>query len=200
MLLQMQWSMKQESPAFRHGECQQTDGEVNAVIDWFRSLPLYKELSIQYGNTTVNYIVCHGNMDECFLMNDGRVNQRMVAMRNGKEDILWDRNFSGHPWDYNTIVVHGHSPTLMEELICGGAAPGMIDFKENDINVDCGACFEEFPPSNLGAIRLEDFQEFYVNPPDEDVLHDLLGGVFERKRTKEELMKKYGISSAKKGR
>ena len=80
---------------------------------------------------------------------------------------IWKRiEYGNHGSD--EILVHGHTPTLDFEYIYWGVQdtkPGLISYRQNDINVDGGCVFaKEFPmyPAMLCAIRLEDLEEIYV--------------------------------------
>lgn len=149
-----------------------TDEYIDSVIDFFKSLPLIIEEDIKtIGDKTVHYIISHGSMSQDFINNDGTFNSdvltdeylstRMFIGEKPKDSILWDRNFFGNSWEYNTITVHGHTPTIIRDLVVRGAVPGLIDFKSKDINIDCGAVFHN-DGGQLAAIRLEDLEEFYV--------------------------------------
>ena len=61
-------------------------------------------------------------------------------------------------------IVHGHTPMIVPDCKFCGAVPGKIFFTPKDINVDCGEVFRghRHKEGNLGSIRLEDLEEFYV--------------------------------------
>lgn len=149
-----------------------TDEKVLSIIEWFKTLPLCKEVLIDYGEKQIPFVICHANFDAICLNEDGRVKSELFYKNSdrlthwSKEQfrMLWDRECFGHGWSHDTIVVHGHTPTLDCDLIDRGAYPGRIDFKKKDINVDCGACFSRYVGANLAAIRLEDLEEFYARP------------------------------------
>ena len=152
-----------------------TDQQVEKIINFFRNLPLYKELKIDMGNKKQHFIVVHGGITHNCLNEDESFSKRSIKMTNdsvrnytvraNRENILWDRTYNGRTWLKNTIVVHGHSPTLLPECEWYGAVPGKICYTWNDINVDCGEVYNHArsEDGNLAAIRLEDFQEFYAH-------------------------------------
>ena len=165
-----------------------TDAELIKVIDWMKSLPLYIESPIEYGDNTINFIVCHGDIRERYLDESGKVNPELIRICKADEAIVWDRNYYGHDWEYPTIIVHGHSPTGLDELVELGAAPCLIDFRDHDINLDCGCCFNH-PLANLSAIRLEDLEEFYARPVKTELYQELQedGLIFTRDEEKEKI-------------
>ncbi len=149
-----------------------TDEKVLEIIDWFKKLPLCIEVLVDHGGKQIPFVICHANFDAVCLNKEGRMKpellhkdcNRLTHWSREQFRMLWDRECFGHDWIYDTIVVHGHTPTIAEELIESGAYPGRIDFKKKDINVDCGACFDRYVGANLAAIRLEDLEEFYARP------------------------------------
>lgn len=174
-----------------------SDQQVDKIIDFFRNLPLYKELKIDMRNRRQNFIIVHGgiscnciNKDDTFRKSSIKYTNdavRNYTVRANREFILWDRTYNGRMWLDKTIVVHGHSPTLLSECEWHGAVPGKIFFTWNDINVDCGEVYNHCgrEDGNLAAIRLEDFQEFYVHG------HKIRGhGNEGRNKNKKELMLK----------
>lgn len=78
--------------------------------------------------------------------------------------------------------IHGHTPTISANYILGAAAvmerkyairPGVICYKENDINID-GGCFygqgQEIP-AFLCAICLETLEEIYLRDVKAQLIH-----------------------------
>ena len=76
-----------------------------------------------------------------------------------KRDInLWSRSEVDN-CESNEIIVHGHTPTIRSCV-----RPGMIEYRNNAINVDGGCCFKEgYPmcPCMLCGLCLETLEEFY---------------------------------------
>lgn len=151
------------------------DQQVEKIIDFFRELPLYKELKIDMGNKNQHFIIVHGGINRGCLNNDESFSKRSIketsdsvqryAARANREHILWERNHNGRTYLDKTIIIHGHSPTLLDECEWHGAVPGKIFFTYNDINIDCGEVYryQGHDKGNLAALRLEDFKEFYVH-------------------------------------
>lgn len=157
-----------------------TNEEIAEILDFFKSLPIFHEFNVkvqQYDGTTKkkHFIVVHSDVDRIHINKNETFKRRVITpkgiweiRRTGKEHpveyILWVRNYFGHMELKNTIIVHGHTPTFIDDLVIRGAKGGCIDFKYNDINVDCGLVFKDeyYPTANLGAIRLDDLEEFYL--------------------------------------
>lgn len=150
-----------------------SESEVEAMIEFFESLPIVIEMDVQTKEKEQHYIIAHAAMSSDFLTEDGHFIYEMLEceswLRDGEEEtgveprmhILWNRNFWGNLWKQDTIFVHGHTPTCVNDLTVRGAVPGRIDFKEKDINVDCGIhIYDRY--RNLAAIRLEDLEEIYL--------------------------------------
>lgn len=146
-----------------------TEEELDSIIEWFKALPVYKEIELEIFGKLVRYVIVHSNVPEECIDSNGHFLENMLDKKDAemcfigdyKQLVVWDRNYKGNRWKHNTIVVHGHTPTLASELIERGAIKGQIDFLYKDINVDCGMVYYE-SGSNLAAIRLEDLKEFYV--------------------------------------
>lgn len=147
------------------------------ILVFFEGLPFYKELKVDLEKRRQHYIIVHGgihktmiNKDESFkkrsiLESSKDVEWSYIAQMN-KEYILWDRNYRGNSWLKNTIVIHGHTPTISKQCTSRGAVSGNIWFNYCDINVDCGMVYRKndiYREANLAAIRLDDLEEFYVN-------------------------------------
>lgn len=105
------------------------------------------------GGVTVTYRICHAW--------HSKDKSRMI------EANLYERNFCGYFVD-NEIIVHGHTPTISDvyrvrERLDEGR-PGLIGYRQNDINVDGGCCFlKDFSeyPCMLCGICLETLEEIY---------------------------------------
>lgn len=71
---------------------------------------------------------------------------------------LWSRNEEDN-YESDEIIVHGHTPTIRSCV-----RPGMIEYRNNAINVDGGCCYKEgysSYPCMLCGLRLETLEEFY---------------------------------------
>ncbi len=126
-----------------------TIGSIEHFVEWFRGLPLYKKVTVEDTNGKLqSYVIAHGwyrkGADRSF--------------------ILWERDidrFGRFLPDYvpesDEILIHGHTPTLNEN---GYANNAEVCFREHSINIDCGACYENYE-GKLAAIRLEDKKVIY---------------------------------------
>lgn len=150
------------------------------TFQFFLNLPYYKELYIKTKKKIQHYIVVHSTVPS-YLMEgkDGVDIFHKEPLDNYKNnmhslvdyykdaepayDTVWDRIYCGNNF-LDTIVVHGHTPTLTSEVLMMGGFPARAYYSQNDINIDCGCVFRENgAPGNLMAIQLEDLQEVYVH-------------------------------------
>lgn len=145
------------------------DEYVMKAVDFFKSLPIYLEVEVNTGNRVQHYVVCHAAIPNDMMQPDGKLNTdykinqhiKMLGYRNLTDYVVWERNYWGNSWKADTIVVHGHTPTCIRDLEVRGAIPGKIDFRNKDINLDCGMCYNDYD-CNLAAICLETLDEFYA--------------------------------------
>lgn len=145
-----------------------TDDYVIKIIEFFKSLPLFIDLDVTTeSGRNQYYVICHAALSNNVLDDNGRIDRTQCRENHDSfnkvldEYILWERNYWGNNWNYDTIVVHGHTPTCTRDLAVRGSNPGRIDFRRKDINVDCGMCFG-IEVSNLAAICLETLDEYYA--------------------------------------
>ena len=137
------------------------------IIQFFKSLPLYIDVDVEAFGRQQYYVICHAALSNNVLDDNGRIDRTQCRENHDSfnkvldEYILWERNYWGNNWNYDTIVVHGHTPTCTRDLAVRGSNPGRIDFRRKDINVDCGMCFG-IEVSNLAAICLETLDEYYA--------------------------------------
>lgn len=144
------------------------------IIQFFSKLPVYVEYDFLQQGKKQHYIVVHGDVPwYCFNKNETmskraleKVYSPSVTLGIGKsviEEIVWGRNLEGHPELKHTTVVHGHTPTNLLELPEEQKYKGRICYRPHDINVDCGIVFKRRGDqyANLGALRLNDLEEFY---------------------------------------
>ena len=157
-----------------------SDEKIVEICNFFKSLPIYYEVNVKvrqynYSEKKKHFIIVHSDVRREYLNKDETFKRRVITpkgvweiRRTGKPNpissILEDRNYFGHSELNHTIIVHGHTPTIINDLVIRGAKSGCIDFKYNDINVDCGIVFKnaQKPTANLAAIRLDDLEEFYL--------------------------------------
>ena len=149
--------------------------DIDKIEDFIESLPFYKIKKIN----GINFIITHSSFPSEFITSKGNILDKELnkvikeygykAIIRDKykshiiSDLIWTRNYAGNNFK-NTIIVHGHSMTILDETINKKGVPGRIYYNRNDINVDCGCTFRRFgnPEANLAAIRLEDLKEFYT--------------------------------------
>lgn len=157
-----------------------SDEKIREIYNFIKTLPVYYETNsmlIRADGTRKkqHYIVVHGDLDRNFMNKDESFRKTCLSMQEKRRHtikgartplfrIVWDRNYFGHCELKHTIIIHGHTPTISRDLRVRGAMSGMIDYKFNDINVDCGMVFlnEDHRTANLAAISLDDLEEIYL--------------------------------------
>ena len=131
--------------------------KLKPYMDFLDSLPYDKALTIEssWGNR-VTFRIVHAFYEYA-----------VVSIKEQHHSNIWKRiEYGNHASD--EIMVHGHTPTLDINYIYWGlkdTKPGMVSYRQNDINVDGGCVFaKDFPmyPAMLCAIRLEDLEEIYA--------------------------------------
>jgi len=148
--------------------------KIHAYMNFFSSLPYDKLLKIQskWGRM-VDFRIVHSFYEY------GDISQEEQHQAN-----LWKRMYCGNHIS-DEIIVHGHTPTIDFEYIYWSihdTKPGMISYRQNDINIDGGCVFaKEFPmyPAMLCAIRLEDLEEVYAYTVEERFMQKARDGVEE---------------------
>lgn len=129
----------------------ETVGSIRPFIEWFKTLPLYKEIDIKdnEGNT-IHYVIAHAWYEKGM----------------SRDDILWYRDLTSKDCldekDYQGegILIHGHTPTLCIKD-CIKKPKNEVLFRDKSINIDCGCVFQRYG-GNLAAIRLEDKKVIYA--------------------------------------
>ena len=114
-----------------------------AVVDFMKQMPVYKKLSV----AGKDYLLVHGGLG------DFRPDKKMEEY--SLHDLVWERPDYSTPYFPDVYVVTGHTPTL---IIADNPRPGYIFQGNHHIAIDCGSYW---PGGRLGAIRLDDGQEFY---------------------------------------
>ena len=125
------------------------DGFKKLSVDEREALIAYLEEFSPYETLTVNgrnFILVHGGIP---------YDKRHLPMdRQDVREIITERPDYTKQYYSNIFLVTGHTPTLNIDP----SYEGRIWRKNNHIAIDCGAGFD----MQLGCIRLEDFEEFYV--------------------------------------
>ena len=152
------------------------DLQLKEILNWLKSLPYFKEKIVQTPKGEQRYIIVHAAVPTECLNKDGSFNEYSITCseKEGKkawiaqelrERILWDRDCAQHNVAGNTIIVHGHTPTIRQKEKNDDVVVGKIKRNGNDINIDCGIVYGALKSrgwlGDLAAIRLEDLEEFY---------------------------------------
>lgn len=134
-----------------------TPEKMEPYMNFFRTLPFNIKMDIiTSAGVKQEYIIAHASYSF-----------DAITEKEQNQINIWERNFDGNEVN-DTIVIHGHTPTLANEYIyptddCNH--PGMICYSRNDINIDGGCVFSGrylFYPAYLCAICLENLQEIYA--------------------------------------
>lgn len=136
---------------------------IQKTIDWFKTLVYYKDVTIN----NRRFIIAHGNVTKDVV----DIKNNCIKDELNREDIdniLWDR----YPGPFKEIkgvtLIHGHTPTILNEAYdyrveAKDRHYGRIHHGVNRINIDCGIAYKQYrDTANLAALRLEDLAEFYV--------------------------------------
>jgi|GEM_PF-1883518 len=150
-----------------------TSDKAKEIYDFWMSLSYYIEKKIN----GVNFIIAHAFINSYCLQGPGVLIPNEYLDDGMKHDIVWERvePEKGFFTLKDTILIHGHTPTLADSFKQYPERYGKIFFAENRINVDCGIVFKHagFKEANLAAIRLEDLEEFYLyDTPRDEILDE----------------------------
>ena len=124
-------------------------------VDFFRTLPLQITVRVPgKGRKRITYDIVHA-----FVPPRGTHKRKQEAF------YLWDREkgFEGN-FENDHVIVHGHTPTVIECSYVPGTIPGMISYRRNAVNVDGGCVFAPNHPESpcmLCALCLENLEEIY---------------------------------------
>ena len=138
----LNWYQNGCSPTVK--EFRQLDDKQKAeVLDYLKDSLAYERLSV--------------NGQEFLLVHAGLMNfdPDTDISEYALYELVWARPDFNKPYFNDIITVVGHTPTT---LIEGCDTPGRIFFKNNFIDIDCGASHS----GALGCLRLDDMKEFYV--------------------------------------
>lgn len=159
-----------------------SQGRLHEIIRFFMELTVFKELYIDTGKPQMkqHYVVVHSYLPSACVNKDESVKraelqypgncrnpERLYKISQNQLEVVWERKYNGYSWLNSTIVLHGHTPTILDEVFPVSSEKGRICYQKNDINLDCGMVFRR-DRSNLAAIRLEDLQEFYLYSADRE--------------------------------
>lgn len=136
---------------------------IHSTIQWFKTLPYYKDLTIN----NKRFIIVHGNVK------NSNVDKNLNCIKENLtskdiEDMIWDRSTDKFTAINDATLIYGHTPTILNEAYdyrvdAKDRHYGRIYHGMNRINVDCGIAYKQYrDKANLAALRLEDLEEFYV--------------------------------------
>lgn len=138
--------------------------EVN-FLSWCSKLPYYKDIVVN----NKRFIIAHANIPYSIINEKtGALKSRADLTMKERQFIVWDRDVIGFDKIENTILVHGHTPTIMHDAFSYKSSLnsdnyGKIFHTHNRYNVDCGITYKEADDrARLAALRLDDFKEYYV--------------------------------------
>lgn len=132
-------------------------------VDWFRNLPYYKDVVIN----DKRFIIVHANLPFTAIESD-ETTLKTELDDYTKNFIVWDRGVDSFNKIPGAVLIHGHTPTIMNEAFDYTIAVkdrkyGRILNMGNRYNIDCGLAYRQYhEASNLAALRLEDLAEFYL--------------------------------------
>lgn len=130
-------------------------------IEWMETLPLFKDIIVN----DKRFIIVHANIPKSMLLSDNTL-KKDVTYRE-KEYAIWDRSIRAKNVVPNSIMVYGHTPTVLyhEEGIKIDN-PGRIhkDKLHTKYNVDCGMVYKQgYPEATLAALNLDTLEEIYLH-------------------------------------
>ncbi|MGI6212727.1 MAG: metallophosphoesterase [Anaerovoracaceae bacterium] len=139
-----EWMSNNADPTIR--ELQALDEEEREqVVDYLGEFSAYEEVTV--GDRS--YLLVHAGLGNF------RPDKPLDAY--DLFDLVWDRPDWDRRYfdDPNRYVIVGHTPTQTIQ----DDQPPKIFYRNQFIDIDCGACF---PGGRLACLRLDDMQEFYT--------------------------------------
>ena len=133
--------------------------EIETLCDHLAKAPLYRE--VLYND--IKYIITHS-----WLVNDMADSCVEVPEEADTGTSIWDRYYSNRlAKTDNIIVIHGHTPTIIDAYGYFGKDKGMVSVKRGNINVECGAPFIFTDAGNLAAYCIETGESVYAYTDEE---------------------------------
>lgn len=120
--------------------------EQKKVFDYISDFSLYEEVEVK-GKKFVLVHAGIGNFDECKSMEDYVL-----------DELIFDRADYSKMYFKDKYLVTGHTPTRLIRKKLEENQLDLIYIKNNHIAIDCGCGHGGL----LGAIRLDDFEDFYA--------------------------------------
>lgn len=135
---------------------------IDRFTQFMESLPIEIHVNIDHLGVQKHFVVVHSvYLPELAIRTTNRY-VKSYEIQDIKAAASIDRYFGAYADNLGVIVVHGHTPTVLyHKLNETPTEVGRVDYRKNNINVDCGMVYRK-PESHLAALRLEDFIEFYV--------------------------------------
>lgn len=145
-----------------------SDEELVKMYRLFKKLPYIKDINVN----NQRFIIVHANLPYSAINKEDKTIKNKLS-ESCKEFIVWDRTVYDFNKLPNTILIHGHTPTLLADAfeLCdwNSEAEGKIYKLHNNINIDCGIAYKSLTDkAQLAAIRLDDLKEFYIKGNYED--------------------------------
>ncbi len=117
------------------------------IINFIADMEVYDEIEVN-GRT---FILVHAGL--------GNFEPDKEMWEYELDELVWKELDYEKQYFPDKYIVVGHKPT---QLIEGNPNPGYIYQANNNIAIDCGACFSG---GRLACLRLDDMKEFYVEKP-----------------------------------
>jgi len=121
--------------------CEQDAQTQKALLEYMHSMPVSRELTI-YGR---RFFLAHSVPDR----------EKFLSGKANYHDYMWGNPEYGKIYREDTLIVTGHTPTMLID----GAAPGRIYMANNHIGMDCGVVFGK----PLGCLCLDYMEEYYID-------------------------------------
>lgn len=143
-----------------------TERDTHKMFAFLKKLPLVLEKEVISPDGRQQYVLAHAWAKE----------EEMQQIRDhSRQPVHFFRTFlldragvqadAAYDKEGRRILVHGHTPTISEDVYTQGGVPGRIVYRVHAINVDCGISHgrtEEGLVGNLAAICLENLNEYYA--------------------------------------
>ena len=140
-----------------------------SIMEFFKTLPYYFDIT----RKGKRYIIVHADVPNEIVKEDGSLVPQEALTQKQQESIVWYRNYWGIHKPTETIVVHGHTPTLCHDYYIrhSDVQPGKVGLTlySHQINIDCGCVYHYFGEldANLAALCLDTKEVTYLWSDDE---------------------------------
>ena len=175
-----------------------TEENTRKMFAFLKKLPLVMEKEVISPDGKQSYVLAHAWAKEEEMEQIRNKTKQPVHFfctflldRSGiKKEAVYDENGT-------RILVHGHTPTISEEVYTKGGVPGRIVYRRHAINVDCGISHgrtKDGLVGNLAAICLENLNEYYAYSLQECYARTYTEGSSDGKQSVLEFKRKYHYS------